>query len=165
MISFFASGQPTAKARARHRQIKPKVGKPFIQTYTPTKTVSYEKMIGSLAKQYMNGRKPSKRPIEIDVVMFFEVPKSWPKWKQEAALNGLIAHTTKPDADNVLKALKDALNDIAWQDDAYVCIGHFAKFYADKPGVQMEVNELNLSPAQITRKDQLILPHQKDLAA
>jgi Holliday junction resolvase RusA-like endonuclease len=40
-------------------------------------------------------------------------------------------HTKKPDIDNLLKAVMDALTDIKiWRDDSFVCLTHSSKWYA-----------------------------------
>lgn len=165
MIHFFAPGEPVAKARARHRNIKTKSGKSFVQSYTPKKTVQYETMIADLAKQQMIMREPTSAPIKLDLVLFFEIPKTWPKWKQEAAQTNYIAHTSKPDADNVVKAIKDGLNGVVWVDDSQVCEVHVMKLYSNTPGVLIDVTELIISPSQITKKTQLIEQNQQTLAA
>jgi Holliday junction resolvase RusA-like endonuclease len=49
----------------------------------------------------------------------FEIPKSWPKWKRDAALLGIYT-PGRPDIDNVAKAVLDAFNGIVYKDDAQV---------------------------------------------
>lgn len=165
MIHFFAPGEPVAKARAGRRIVKSKTGKSFVQSYTPKKTAKYETMIAELAKQQMIMREPTSAPIKLDLVLFFAIPESWPKWKQEAAQTNHIAHTAKPDADNVVKAIKDGLNKIVWVDDSQVCEVHVMKLYSNTPGVLIDVTELTISPSQITKKLQLIEQKQQRLAA
>lgn len=41
-LRFTVEGEPVPKARARHRVIVPKFGKPFAQEYTPAETRAYE---------------------------------------------------------------------------------------------------------------------------
>ena len=48
---------------------------------------------------------------------------------------GRIPHTAKPDADNVVKAVMDALTQIGmWRDDALICEQQVTKDYASKSG-------------------------------
>jgi Holliday junction resolvase RusA-like endonuclease len=58
-----------------------------------------------------------KGPIEIHVEAWFPRPKSR-VWKTKPM--PAEWHTKKPDADNVLKAVLDALNGIAWADDCQI---------------------------------------------
>ena len=56
--------------------------------------------------------------------------------------------TTKPDTDNLDKALKDEMTRLHfWQDDAQVCSEISEKFWADLPGIYIEI--LPLTPAKV----------------
>ena len=51
--------------------------------------------------------------------------------------------TSKPDTDKLNKALKDEMTRLHfWRDDAQVCSEIIEKFWADMPGVYIEVMEL-----------------------
>ena len=64
-----------------------------------------------------------------------QVPASWSKKKQAQALDGLMFPTKKPDVDNVVKAIFDALNGIVWGDDVQVVWLAASKRYDAIPGV------------------------------
>ena len=52
--------------------------------------------------------------------------------------------TTKPDTDNLQKLLKDCMTDLGyWTDDALVASEIIEKFWADKPGIYISVQDLN----------------------
>lgn len=156
MISIFVPGEPVAKARPGRNK--------HGFRYKPTKGRKYEQSIAELVKLQMITRNPTKSPVSLDLVLLFEIPKSWPNWKREAAQSQQIAHTSKPDADNVVKSIKDALNKIVYEDDAQVTDIKVLKLYSDSPGVLIDVKELTLSRSQITRKDQLLLPERQEAA-
>ena len=63
--------------------------------------------------------------IEIVVNAWFPRPKS-KTWKTRPM--PWYRHTGKPDADNVLKAVLDALNGFAWVDDAQISTATVRKF-------------------------------------
>lgn len=107
---------------------------------TPEKTVAYEGLIAHAAAQVMAGAPPLTGPVWLNVEMHFGVPASWSKKKREQALLGLIRPTKKPDFDNVLKAVCDGLNGVAWVDDAQVVGGDFKKVYSDRPRVSVVVS-------------------------
>lgn len=65
---------------------------------------------------------------------FFEIPKSWSP-KRKAAAAG-APHRSKPDRDNIDKALLDAL----WDSDACVSSGFIAKRWDDGHGPRLEVS-------------------------
>ena len=69
---------------------------------------------------------------------FFEIPRSWSKKKQVAALSGDMKVTKKPDTDNISK-IKDALNGIAWKDDAQVYQEFIIKKFSDEPRLDFTI--------------------------
>ena len=72
-------------------------------------------------------------PRSVYVKAFFNIPPSYSK-KKAFELAGQ-AHRVKPDADNVLKALIDAL----YMDDQKVAIMHIEKWWDDGKGARMEI--------------------------
>jgi Holliday junction resolvase RusA-like endonuclease len=60
---------------------------------------------------------------------------------------GLIGATKKPDADNVVKSLKDGMNGVVYGDDGQVIDLWVSKRYSRAPGVRVEAVELNLQRA------------------
>lgn len=113
-IEFIIPVRPIPKSRPR---ITKKGGK--FWAYTPVRTKHAEKEF----LNYANGYKP-KDPlngsIELEVHFVFEIPKSWPKSKKEKALRGELPHISRPDLDNLLKFIKDALNMVFWKDDSQI---------------------------------------------
>ena len=55
---------------------------------------------------------------------------------------GLIRPTKKPDIDNVVKALADALNHVAYRDDTQIVDCQVRKFYADEPRVEVLIRQI-----------------------
>ena len=62
--------------------------------------------------------------------------------RKEKARAGEICATKKPDADNVLKAIKDAMNDVVYADDAQVVEISLIKVYGDDPRVEVAASEI-----------------------
>jgi len=91
----------------------------------------------------MRGRAPISGPVTVNIIAVFPVPVSWPKWKQDAAYNDQLHHTAKPDEDNVGKAAKDAMNGIAWDDDAQVVSSRVDKRYGQEPGVYVNISTID----------------------
>lgn len=80
--------------------------------------------------------------VRIAVTAFFPIPQSWTKSKRLSAVSGVLRHTKKPDADNVLKSICDALNGVVWADDAQCFDKHIIKEYSLMPRVEIEVEEV-----------------------
>lgn len=137
-IQFVVPGQPVAKGRPRFARR----GKAVI-AYTPAKTANYENLVSMVAQVAMAGRAPTERPLQLDINIGLQVPASWSKKRQALAMDGSIRATKKPDADNILKGIKDGCNGIVWRDDAQVVVITLRKDYAESPGVAIMVKELD----------------------
>lgn len=111
-VTLWISGTPTPKGRSRSTRTG--------RHYTPAATVAAEKAVRTAWELRYWDRAPHTGPIAIFVLSSFEPPKSWPKWKREAALAGEWPHTSRPDLDNLIKLIKDGLNGSAWIDDSQV---------------------------------------------
>lgn len=137
-VSFVVDGDPVAKGRPRAGMTDE-----GIRMRTPAKTKAYERKIRTAARLAMHGRIPFGRPVSLKVAIFLPIPQSWPKARQTRARLDIIRATNKPDADNVLKAIKDGMNDIVYEDDSQVVDIVVTKKYAVVPRVEVEVKELD----------------------
>lgn len=123
---------------------RPRVGRVMghARLFTPEKTVAYESTVRLFASQALGGRPPIAGPFQTNMHITMGVPASWSKKKRAAALAGQVLPTTKPDIDNVVKAVFDALNGVTWVDDVQCCSVCVAKRYGETPGVHVQVLEL-----------------------
>lgn len=137
VVAFTVPGKPVGKGRPRAAQR----GK-HITLYTPAKTANYESTVALAASEAMAGRAPLEGPVEVVMQMVLPIPKSWSKRKQQDALDGRLLPTTKPDKDNVIKAVFDAMNNIVWRDDVQVADLTSRKRYGPVPCVQVIVGTL-----------------------
>lgn len=142
VIDFTIPGDPIAKGRPRFA----KRGN-FVATFTPKKTSEYERLVKLCSYQAMFGRAPFDAPIYLAVDIYLPIPTSWSKRKQIAAAKGEIGATKKPDADNVLKAVKDAMNGIVYTDDSRVTDVVIRKRYSPTPRVHVMAKVLPLALA------------------
>lgn len=113
-------------------------------TYTPVQTTEYERLVRTSYGAVSNFRFEKNVPLEISMLALFPIPESMSKKMKFAMVNGEVLPTKKPDCDNIIKIVLDALNDVAYRDDAQVCKVHFAKNYAENPGVKVKIKELVL---------------------
>lgn len=141
-VVFAIPGQPVAKGRPKFARQGS-----FVRTYTPEKTATYENLVKLFATQAMSGRPPIEGPVELWLDINLQIPTSWSKKRQREAAAGLVAATKKPDADNVLKAVKDGMNGIVWFDDAQAVEYRVSKRYSTSPCVQVSVEQLPLQAA------------------
>lgn len=106
-VSFDVFGKVRGKGRPRFTRS----GRP----YTPKATRDYERDIRE-AFENATGRPPEpfSGPIAVCIMTYRQLPKSTPKSVYSEP------DTHKPDIDNVAKIVLDALNGVAWEDDAQV---------------------------------------------
>src|SRR4051812_13495744 len=134
-VQFVVPGQPQGKGRPRFRVVAPKGKESFVSTYTPAETVKYESKVSMYAKAAMRSTVPSDLPIEVRMEFHMQIPVSWSKKKQAAALAGTVRATKKPDFDNVLKGILDACNGVVFVDDAQIVEVSVRKLYSINPRV------------------------------
>lgn len=111
-------------------------------TYTPQKTADYENLI----KQcwiIAHGRNITTNPIELLVDFYVRIPQSMKKADKEMAVACELRPSKKPDIDNLVKAVTDALNELAYWDDAQIVTLKAEKYYATQPRVEIRIRELN----------------------
>jgi Holliday junction resolvase RusA-like endonuclease len=107
-VTFVIPGKPFAKQRARAT----KTGRVF----TPAATVSFERTVGQIALPHFPA--PLEGPVKLEIIATFAPPPSWSKRKVREHLHR--AHVQRPDLDNLLKAVSDGLNRIAFADDGQI---------------------------------------------
>lgn len=108
-IAFTIPGKPFAKQR-------PRFSRASGRTYTPAETVSFERTVGQIAMQHFPA--PLSGPVRVEVIATFAPAKSLSRVKALALMGK--GHTSRPDADNLGKAICDGLNRIAFADDAQI---------------------------------------------
>lgn len=111
-IRFTIPGTPVGKGRPKFARREN-----FVSTYTPEKTASYENLVKVKAEEAMQGREVIEGAVLVTIGLYLTPPASWSQKKQRAALVGEVYPTVKPDVDNVIKGIFDAMNEIVWKDD------------------------------------------------
>lgn len=121
-------------------------GRPRITTvggvaraYTPNKTGAFESKLRAIAAVEMARAGQHATPEACRVEMAFErAPlKSWSK-KKAVDMRGEPI-TTKPDLDNLVKSILDALNGIAYEDDAQVSDLHVSRRWGETDSVRVRI--------------------------
>ena len=138
-IEFTIPGPPQGKARPKVVRIKTGAS----VTYTPDKTVRYEELTRSRYQAAAHGFKFSDdAQIAVQITARYPIPKSKSKKTKFAMAAGQIKPAKKPDCDNIVKIICDALNGIAYRDDAQIVQVQMAKEYADEPRTDVRMWEV-----------------------
>ena len=122
---------PVAKGRPRLTR--------YGQAYTPKKTKDYEKAIAEHFKSLDISK--FEGPIQIKLVFQMPIPKSFTKKQNELIKKGFLKYDKKPDLDNLAKAVLDALNGLAYEDDSKITGLFLVKRYSNFPGTTMTIRE------------------------
>ena len=137
MIVFTIPGTPVGKGRPRFARRGN-----FVTTFTPEKTASYENLVKVKAEEAMVGHELIAGAVAVTILLFITPPASWSNKKMLQALNHEILPTTKPDVDNVIKGIFDAMNEIVWNDDKQVVDVTIRKRYANTARATVEVRPI-----------------------
>ncbi|MBJ6360840.1 RusA family crossover junction endodeoxyribonuclease [Paenibacillus sp. GCM10012307] len=136
MIQFTVYGEPVAQGRPR---ASTQGG--FVRMYDPAKSRDYKDYVRIAASEHA----PAKLldgPLAMMVIAYRPIPKSFSKKKAADAEAGQIYPVSKPDADNYLKGIKDALKGIMWVDDSQVVDAYVRKRYSFKPRIEVTIRQI-----------------------
>lgn len=119
--SAFIPGAPVGKGRPRFS----KGG----HAYTPAKTASYEAYVRAAWMQSWHSAPPAGVPVMVRIEAVFPIPHSYTKKRKRQILEGGVPALKKPDIDNIVKIILDALNGVAYADDKDIIEVHARKRY------------------------------------
>ncbi len=139
-ISFSVIGESQGKGRPKFSR---RGG--FVSVRTPDATVVYENLIRLEYERQCGGQRFGDGDmLDMCIKAYYAIPKSASQKKRREMKIGEIRPTKKPDADNVLKAVADSLNNIAYKDDSQLVEARVMKFYSYNP--RLEVTIQNVQP-------------------
>ena len=128
-ITPFGKERPRASVVGGHAKI-----------YTPRTTEVYENEI-RMGWKKVNGEEPFTGPLVMRLYFYMPIPKSETKANKLKMLEKKIRPTKKPDIDNLVKSVMDALNGIAYEDDSQIVTLLAKKYYGEMPCVKIIVAE------------------------
>lgn len=139
VLKFSVDGEPVPQGR-------PRFGKGGV-VYEPSKCTHAKANIRAVAEREMvvQGFAMAHKdmPIVASFTFYKSVPTSKPVWWKKAAKHGLVAPVVRnSDIDNCIKLCLDAINGVAFYDDAQVCEVHALARYSEKPRVDIEIKAL-----------------------
>ena len=108
------------------------------RTYTDAKTEAAETSLAAHALHQI-GRPCLEGPLVLTIEVTVAVPASWPKRKRADALAHLLRPMGRPDLDNICKLVGDALNGIAYRDDAQLVGLQVRRRYGEVAETRIEV--------------------------
>ena len=138
-IAFVVPAVPVAQPRQRVAVIGGRA-----RTYTPTShPVNAFKAAAQRAFAAAYAGPPLDGPLRLEVTFVLPRPQNI---TSKTKPNPRVHHTKRPDCDNLLKSLKDALSKLAWHDDSQVSAVQAVKYVAggtEQPHVEVIIQELD----------------------
>lgn len=131
---FFVPGKPFGKERPRVARVGA-----YSRVYTPAKTVAYEGVVRDSAQVAMNRTLLMEGPLWVRLRIRMPIPESWPVKKKQQAKDHTMWAPVKPDIDNVEKSILDGMEGVVYKNDCQVVSVTKQKYYANPPGVDVEV--------------------------
>lgn len=109
--------------------------------YTDSNTKNYENLI----KQYFKVKYPRYVPFEnrvkVKIIIYLKIPQNTTKKNRKLIEEGLLSPTKKPDIDNVVKIVLDALNKMAFNDDNQITQLEVEKTYSEEEKLYIKLEE------------------------
>lgn len=137
-IEFVVYGEPVAQGRP-----KASTQTGFVKMYDPKKSRDYKDYVRLAAAEHAPP-KLLEGPLGVMVTAYRSMPKSFSKRKAANAEAGLVYPITKPDADNYLKGVKDALKGVMWVDDSQVVDAYARKRYSFRPRIEVKIRQIGV---------------------
>jgi Holliday junction resolvase RusA-like endonuclease len=141
-ITLVVPGPPVGFARTRLARTR--TGR--IIPFTPKKPRNHMAFIKALFVQKYPGFTPLDGPLEMEIVVFFPIPKSASKRRREDMFWQRELPTKKPDIDNLCKIFLDAMNGLAYRDDAQIVSLAVIKQYSTTPQTEVRVRNVGEEP-------------------
>ncbi|WDA11648.1 RusA family crossover junction endodeoxyribonuclease [Paracoccus marcusii] len=135
-------GKPFAKKRSRGFY-NPRLGRAV--TVNDPANARFEDVVRQHGMSAFT--QPLTGPVRLTITAIFEPAASWSKKRRAAAMGNW--HVQKPDGDNLLKAVKDGLNRVAWTDDCQVADARAVKMWGEAAATVVEIEALPLTDSQL----------------
>lgn len=137
MIKFTVPGEPCGKGRPRFA-----VTPNGVHAHTPSKTKAYEELVKWYWLQAVRTQNILfEGPVCVEIRAYFTIPERTSEKTRYRMHHGYVRPTKKPDCDNIIKVILDALNGLAYKDDAQVVLVAACKYYSEEPRVEVTICE------------------------
>lgn len=143
-IKFRYNGEAVGKGRPRVKILR-KGDKVFPHLYTPEKTKAFEDALRFEFMAQNCEQTPvfeKDIPLQMRLTIGMSIPKSYSKKKYALCRDRVLYPTGKPDIDNVIKSVADALNGAAFEDDSQLARIYAERYYSEQPFVEVEIRGL-----------------------
>lgn len=157
-FSVFIPCLPPSTTAQQHKRIfRTKDGRAFLATDHAGQKIQTQ-LCALLAANAPEKDFPRDLPVFVRVRMFFPYRKS--ERKSVVRAGDVLPHTSRPDVDNLVKFLFDCMTRCNfWNDDSQIFSALIEKFYAQEPGIQIDVTAYD-AHAKITHPCRYVVPQE-----
>jgi len=135
-FELFIGGEPVAQGRPRFSTVNG-----HAQAIDPAKSREFKRILAAMAREKMAQMTLMEGPLCLYLQVTRVPPKSWPKYRRRDAIEFREGIVSKPDLDNYVKIVLDALNGVVFADDSCVVKICASKRWSDKPGMSIRIME------------------------
>jgi Holliday junction resolvase RusA-like endonuclease len=132
MIHIVVLGEPIAQAR-------PCFGNGRV--YDPKRSSDYKKYINLIAKSH-HVERVMLGAVKMRLEVYKKTPSNYGKIRTKQAENKEIRPKGRPDIDNYLKSVQDALNGFIYADDSQIVDVIASKYYSTNPRIEIWFEEV-----------------------
>jgi Holliday junction resolvase RusA-like endonuclease len=140
IVQLSVPGEPQGKQRPKATRI----GKRAI-IYTPKQTVNYETYIKELFAIKYPDFVLVEAVLEIELIAWLMIPTSASRKRKAMMENHELRPGKRPDVDNLIKVVMDALEKLTYKNDAQIVSAKIDKYYSNTPGLDIRIYRIETS--------------------
>ena len=137
MFEFRVDGKIRGKDRPRFNRYNGKV-------YTTKQSRDFETLIKDSYLSVDGIYFGDDTYLRLEADLYFSIPKSYTKKRRSLCMENVERPKKKPDNDNILKAIADSLNEIAYKDDIQLLETEVKKYYTSEDEDYMVIRLIEL---------------------
>ena len=142
VIRITVAGEPVPYKAPHFHQIRKRDGESFVRAFQPAHTRKWIMRCAQEAQMVMHGKVPLSGAVALNLEIYLPLLASMSAKQRAAAIQGLLLPIKRPDCSNLLKAVEDSMKGIVFHDDSQVQRLTVAKWYGEKPRVEITVSQI-----------------------
>ena len=155
-INFFVPGDPKGQPRPRAFSFNGKA-----RMYDPSTAEGWKGSIANALREACGTCDFGRHPVEVVLDFRFSRPKKHfrtGKHADEMRLDAPKFHASKPDIDNLFKAVTDALTELrVWHDDSQIVKCRCSKTYGLHPGCWVAIHRVIETPIEADEAETVLI--------
>lgn len=143
-LAFTVPGEARGKGRPRATTIGG-----HARMFTDSRTASYENLVALAAREALHGLPPFDVPLNVSITVRLSPGVSVSRKRRAEIIAGARPIFGRWDLDNILKAICDGMNKVAFTDDRLIVGLTARKVGAETPGVDVVIEEARFADMDV----------------